>query len=356
MLIKCAHNAPETGSAGHRIQLNDTNVRSVDIHCHLHVPKVDAMVKDVFDVKFEPLINYASDETRSYQQKHVQDIMPMATDVATRIANMDAAGVDVQAVSTAPGHYCYWVEPDLGREVAQTVNNSLAELVNGNPDRFVALGSVPLQDPEMAVSELNRCVDELGMRGVEISTDVCGTELSRAGLDRFFARVEELGVIIFMHPGGFTESARFADHYFSNIIANPLASTGAVHYLIFDGVMDRHPGLKICVAHGGGFMASYSGRIDHAHPLRPDMQRHLPKDKIPTDYLKRFYFDTVVFTDHQLEYLVKVFGADHILMGTDYPYDMAEVDPVGHVNSADLSDSEKAAIIGGNAAKLLSLN
>jgi len=358
MLFKCAHHGPETGSSSivNHVQNINSKIKSVDIHCHLHVPAVDAMVKDAFDLKYEPLMWHASEETRAFQRQHTQDIMPMATDVGIRLSHMDAAGVDIQAVSTGPGHYCYWAEPELGRDVAQTVNNSLAELVASNPDRFVGLGTVPLQNPEMAVVELNRCVNDLGMRGVEISTDVCGTELSRAGLDKFFARVEELGVVIFMHPGGFTESARFADHYFSNIIANPLASTVAVHYLIFDGVMDRHPGLKICVAHGGGFMASYSGRIDHAHPLRPDMQRHLPKGKIPTDYLKRFYFDTVVFTDHQLEYLVKVFGADHIVMGTDYPYDMAETDPVGHVNGADLTDDQKAVIIGGNAANLLGLN
>ena len=356
MLFKCAHHAPETGTAGQTVTVGESKVRSVDIHCHLHVPEVDTMVKDVFDLKNEPLMWHASDETRAYQRQHTQDIMPMMTDVGLRLSVMDAAGVDIQAVSTAPNHFCYWAEPDLGREVAQTVNNALAELAAGDPDRFVALGTVPLQNPELAVAELDRCVGELGMRGVEISTDVCGTELSRAGLDKFFARVEELGVVIFMHPSGFTESARFADHYFSNIIANPLASTVAVHYLIFDGVMDRHPGLKICVAHGGGFLAAYSGRIDHAHPLRPDMQRHLPKGKVPTDYLKRFYFDTVVFTDHQLEYLVKVFGADHIVMGTDYPYDMAETDPVGHVNGADLSEAQKAAIIGGNAAKLLNLD
>lgn len=355
MLFKCAHHAPETGTAGHRVATGGSRVRSVDIHCHQHMPAVDAMVKDVFDIKTEPLMWHATEETRDFQRQHTQDIMPMATDVDVRLSHMDAAGVDIQAISTAPNHYCYWAEPDLGREVAQTVNNSLAETVATHPDRFVALGSVPLQDPEMAVTELNRCVNELGMRGVEISTDVCGTELSRAGLDKFFARVEELGVVIFMHPAGFTESARFADHYFSNIISNPLATTTAVHYLIFDGVMDRHPGLKVCVAHGGGFLAAYSGRIDHAHPLRTDMQRHLPKGKVPTDYLKRFYFDTVVFTDHQLEYLVKVYGADHIVMGTDYPYDMAEVDPVGHVNGADLTDAQKDMIIGGNAAQLLNL-
>ena len=196
MLFKCAHHAPETGAAGHRFEVSGSKVRSVDIHCHMHVPEVDALVADVFDLQNEPLMWHATEETRAYQRQHTQDIMPMATDVEVRLANMDAAGVDIQAVSTAPNHYCYWAEPDLGRDVAQTVNNKLAELVAGNPDRFVALGTVPLQEPELAVAELERCIGELGFRGVEISTDVCGTELSRAGLDKFFARVEELGVVI----------------------------------------------------------------------------------------------------------------------------------------------------------------
>jgi aminocarboxymuconate-semialdehyde decarboxylase len=268
--------------------------------------------------------------------------MPRATDTALRLAEMDATGVDVQAVSTAPNHYCYWAEPELGRTVARTVNESIAELVAGHPDRFVGLCTVPLQHPVMAVAELDRAVRELGMRGVEINCDVAGTELSRAGLDPFFARCEELGIVVFMHPSGFAGGGRLADHYFSNVIGNPLATTVAVHYLIFDGVMDRHPGLKVCLAHGGGFLGAYPGR-------------ELPKSQVPGDALKRFYFDTVVFTTEQLEFLANRYGADHVIMGTDYPYDMAETDPVGHVMASKLSDAQKKAILGEAAAKLLRL-
>lgn len=358
MLFKCgphhAH-APASEGSGHRVTVDKLGVRTVDIHCHLHVPEADALLKDVMDIGNEPLMLHATEETRKFQRQHTQNIMPRATDTALRLAEMDATGVDVQAVSTAPNHYAYWSAPELGRQVAQTVNDKIADLVASHPDRFVGLCTVPLQNPEMAVAELERGVKQLGMRGVEISCDVAGTELSRAGLDRFWAKCEELDIVVFMHPSGYWGGDRFADHYFSNIIANPLATTVAVHYLIFDGVMDRHPGLKVCLAHGGGFLGAYPGRIDHAHPIRPDMQRELPKSKSPGDALKRFYFDTVVFTTGQLEFLANYYGADHVIMGTDYPYDMAETDPVGHVMASKLSDAQKRSILGEAAAKLLKL-
>ncbi len=349
----CAHKSPSDASGA--VKVEKLGVRTVDIHCHLHVPEADALMKDVMDLSKEPLLWHSNDVTRAFQMAHTKDIMPKLTDTAERLAEMDTTGVDVQAVSTAPNHYAYWTEPDLGREVAQTVNEKLAALVGDHPDRFVALGTVPLQDPQMAVTELERCVKDLGMRGVEINADVAGEELSKSGLDPFFAKCEELDVVIFIHPSGFAKGDRFADHYFSNIIGNPLATTVAVHYLIFDGVMDRFPGLKVVLAHGGGFLGSYPGRIDHAHPLRDDMQRELPAGKVPGDYLKRFYFDTVVFSNEQLEFLTSYYGADHVVMGTDYPYDMAETDPVGHVMGSNLSDDQKRAIIGENAAKLLNL-
>jgi len=349
----CAHHAPSDASGAAKVE--KLGVRTVDIHCHLHVPAADALLKDAFELSKEPLLFHSNDATRKFQIAHNQDIMPKLTDTSIRLAEMDASGVDVQAVSTAPNHYGYWAEPDLGLQVAKTVNESLAELVAGNPDRFVALCTVPLQDPQMAAAELERCVKDLGMKGVEINADVAGQELSKAGLDPFFAKCEELDVVVFIHPSGFAKGDRLADHYFANIIGNPLATTVAVHYLIFDGVMDRHPGLKVVLAHGGGFLGAYPGRIDHAHPLRGDMQRALPAGKIPGDYLKRFYFDTVVFTNEQLEFLASYYGADHVMMGTDYPYDMAETDPVGHIMGSDLSDDQKRAILGENAANLLKL-
>ena len=157
-----------------------------------------------------------------------------------------------------------------------------------------------------------------------------------------------------IHPNGFTGGERFSRLYFSNVIGNPLDTTVALHYLIFDGVLERHPNLKILAVHGGGYLGGYSGRIDHAWGARTDVANNLPKP--PTEYLKKVYFDTVVFTPHQLEYLVKVFGADRVIMGTDYPFDMADYDPVEHVASVESFDEKtRAAICGGNAKRLLGL-
>ena len=160
--------------------------------------------------------------------------------------------------------------------------------------------------------------------------------------------------MVFMHPDGFTEAGRFADHYFANVIGNPLDSTVALHHLIFGGVLRDHPNLKLVVAHGGGFLPAYSGRIDHAASARPDCCEQL--HRMPTTYLQRVYFDALVYTHHQLDYLVEQYGADHILMGTDYPADMGEVDPIGMIEGTPgLDYSERKAILGGNAARLLNI-
>jgi aminocarboxymuconate-semialdehyde decarboxylase len=214
--------------------------------------------------------------------------------------------------------------------------------------------TVPLQDADIAVAELDRCVNDLGMRGVEISTNVNGNDLTRAGLEKFFARVEELGVVIFMHPIGTSFKDRMKDHYFRNTIGHPLESALAVGHLVFDGYLETYQGLKICIAHGGGYVPAYAGRFDHPYHLRDDCRAVISKP--PSEYVKKLYFDTVVFTEHQLRYLIETWGADHIVMGTDYPYDMAETDPVGHVDSVkDLSDADKARVMGSNAAALLGI-
>jgi aminocarboxymuconate-semialdehyde decarboxylase len=192
------------------------------------------------------------------------------------------------------------------------------------------------------------------MRGIEIAGSVQGEDLSAERFRPIFAKCEELGLVIFMHPTGFTEAGRMAPWHLGNLIGNPLESTVAVHHLIFGGVLDAYPGLKLVIAHGGGFLPAYSGRIDHAAAARPDTCEHIHHD--PTHYLKRLYFDTMVFTHHQLEYLVEQWGADHILMGTDYPYDMGEIDPIGFVEGAQrLSDGDRKAVLGGNAARLLNI-
>ena len=185
-------------------------------------------------------------------------------------------------------------------------------------------------------------------------THVAGEDLSAPRFRPIFARCEELGLLVFMHPDGVTEAGRFRDHYFANVIGNPLDSTVAVHHLIFGGVLQDHPGLKLVVAHGGGYLPAYAGRIDHAAAARPDCCEHLKE--MPSASLKRLYFDALVYTHHQLHFLVEEYGADHILMGTDYPADMGETDPVGFIEgAARLDDSTRRAILGGNAARLLGL-
>jgi aminocarboxymuconate-semialdehyde decarboxylase len=234
------------------------------------------------------------------------------------------------------------------------VNDGLAEYVARKPDRFLALGTVPLTHGGEAASELERCVKSLGMKGVEVLTNVAGRELSAPDCAPFWQKAEELDALVVIHPNGFTEANRLTRFYFNNVIGNPLETTIALHYLIFDGVLERHPKLKILAVHGGGYLPAYSGRIDHAWGARSDSHGELPHP--PTSYLKKIYFDTVVFTPYQLAELVRLYGADHIIMGTDYPFDMAEFDPIGHVASVDTFDASTiAAIAGGNARRLLGL-
>ena len=224
------------------------------------------------------------------------------------------------------------------------------------PDRFMGLGSVPLQNAELAVRELDHAVKALGLRGVEICTNVNGKNLTdpSLGLERFFARCEELGVLIFMHPLGYTQADRRTTHYFNNVIGNPLESTVAVSHLIFDGVMARHPKLKVLVAHGGGYIAHYRARMDHAWRARADTRTVIKRK--PSSYLKKFYFDTITHDPVMLARLIEQYGPEHVVLGTDCPYDMADDDPLGTL--APVKRLPKAArdlVAGGNAARLLKL-
>ncbi|MFL5054411.1 MAG: amidohydrolase family protein, partial [Microvirga sp.] len=202
-------------------------------------------------------------------------------------------------------------------------------------------------------NELERLMGKLGFKGVQILTNIAGKELSDPAFAPFWARAEALGALVVIHPNGFTHAERLRRFYFNNVIGNPLETTIALHYLIFDGVLERHPDLKILAVHGGGYLGAYWGRIDHAWGTRSDCRADLPNP--PTSYLRKVYFDTVVFTPGQLRALVDTFGADHVLMGTDYPFDMMDSDPVGHVMSAGVDDATAAKIVGGNAKRLLGL-
>jgi aminocarboxymuconate-semialdehyde decarboxylase len=326
---------------------------AVDIHCHIRSTKATEMVEGNEAVSRWYLETQASPSSRQINQQNAVRTNLQSVSAEQRIADMDHMGIDIQAISPAPRQTYYGADPDLGLAVSRQINDDIAETCGRFPDRFVGLGTVPFQAPDLALAELDRLHKSLGFRGIEIMTHVAGADLSEPRFRPIFARCEELGLLVFMHPDGFTEAGRFHDHYFANVIGNPLDSTVAVHHLIFGGVLQDHPGLKLVVAHGGGYLPAYSGRIDHAASARPDCCEQLKE--MPTTYLKRLYFDALVYTHHQLHYLVEEYGADHILMGTDYPADMGETNPVGFIEGARLDDAARRAILGDNAARLLGL-
>jgi len=329
----------------------------VDIHCHYLNATVAAKVAHLNPAQHEPSVQFANELTRELNVKQVRDRSAKLSSIETRLKDMDRMGVDIQAVSPAPNQTYYWTEPELGAELARDVNDRLAEIVATWPDRFVALGTVPLQNADLAVAELTRCVKELGFRGAEVNPSVNGRDLTdpRLGLEKFFVKLQELDVVMFMHPIGFTEGQRLVDHYFNNVIGNPMETTIAASHLIFDGVLHRNPRLKVVLPHAGGYLAHYWARMDHAHKARPDCRTVIRKR--PSSYLKKMYFDTIAFDPAMVRQMVDQYGPEHVLLGTDYPYDMGVEDPLEFIASIPrLKRDERAMIEGGNAARLLKIN
>ena len=329
----------------------------VDIHCHYLNTEVAEKVTPFNPAQHEPMAVWSNAATREANAKQGRERAARLSDIALRLKEMDRMGIDIQAVSPAPHQTYYFVDPGMGQELSRRINERLAEIVAQHPDRFVALGTVPLQDVSLAVSELEYCIKKLGMRGVEINPSVRGLDLTDAklNLEAFFAKAEALGIVVFMHPIGFTHGQRLVDHYFSNIIGNPLETTVAVSHLIFDGVMERHPKLKVVLPHAGGYLAHYWARMDHAYKARGDTRGQMKRK--PSSYLERFYFDTITFDHGMLAHLIARFGADHVLLGTDYPYDMGMERPVEFIDGVKgLSRAEREAIQGVNAARLLKID
>ena len=327
---------------------------TVDVHSHIAIPAAAAYAQPHLNAGSDLLASFASAETQALGKRQVADRTPVMVETDQRLKDLDAMGLDMQLVMCPPAQCYYGVPVEVSVKAAQLVNDGIAEYVARKPDRFVALGSVPMPDGHEAAKELERGMKSHGFKGAQILTNVAGKEISDPAFEPFWKKAEELGAVILLHPNGFTEANRFHRFYFTNVIGNPLDTTVALHHLIFDGVLERYPNLKVITVHGGGYLGAYSARIDHAWGARSDAQGGLPK--LPTSYLKKLYFDTVVFSDHQLRALVDTYGADHVVLGTDYPYDMAEYDPVGHVvDTAGLDDTARAKIVGGNAQKLLGL-
>jgi aminocarboxymuconate-semialdehyde decarboxylase len=276
---------------------------------------------------------------------------------AERLRAMDEQGIDVEALSINP--YWYKAERDVAKELIRIQNEKLAEVCGANPERFVAFASVALQHPDLAAEQLEEGVKKYGLRGAGVGGSVNGLELAEPKFHPFWAKAEQLGVLVFIHPqaaGAPTElgSRLKGNGGLDNVIGNPLETTIALSHLIFEGTLDQFPGLKICAAHGGGYLPSYAGRSDAGCVTFPDRCTKALRKK-PTEYLRQLYFDSLVFTPEALRHLVAETGSSQIVMGTDYPFPWTKTSVDHILATPGLSDAERVAMLGGTAAKLLGI-
>lgn len=346
------------GSVGDRATPRKQGRLTIDLHCHALFPAVEQLVAGTPQKVAEAAGMTASMGVASVTHNNAS-MLPIAgprlTRLDQRLVDMDAMGVDVQVISPSPTQYYYWADEALATEIVRLQNEGAAALCREHPRRFAALGTVALQHPSLAIQQLDYAVRTLGLKGVQISTSVEGRELDDPSLHDFWTRCESLGALVFIHPFGTTLGARTATHYLVNTIGQPLETTIALSRLIFGGVLDAHPRLRIVAAHGGGYLPSYAGRSDHAHAVRPEAAAQAKLR--PSEYLKRIWFDSLVYSPQALRHLVDQVGASQVVVGTDYPFDMGHYDMHALVDDTPgLSGEERRAILGGNAAGLIGWN
>lgn len=325
-----------------------------DVHAHLLLPSVQEQVEQRAP---ELVAEAAALEKRRNGLESLQtngrmigERIGKLVDPGARLASMDAQGIDRQWVSPSPNHFYPWAPEGLAVWTAAEANRLVAEHVAVAPDRLIGLGLVPLQHPERIVELLDDAVLGRGLAGVEISSFAGDVELSDPRLEPFWARAAELGCVVFLHPFGCSLDERLDKFYLSNTVGQPVENAVALSHLIFSGVLDRHPGLRIVAAHGGGYLPGAIGRSDRAWTVRPEARGC---EHAPSTYLSKIWYDTVVHDARALRALVEVVGASQVVLGSDFPFDMGLDDPVADVRAAGLPESVVAAILGQNADALL---
>jgi aminocarboxymuconate-semialdehyde decarboxylase len=336
--------APAHGQARRReVVVKGRRVKTVDVHAHCAVPEALALMN------------------LSLGGPSLRPDLDVATEVSGRLRAMDEQGIDVEALSINANWYK--ADRDLAKQIIKIQNEKLAEACAAYPDRFVAFATVALQHPELAAEQLEEAVKKHGLRGAAIGGSVEGDEISHPKFDPFWAKAEQLGVLIFIHPQptGAPSDLRNrlkGNGYLANVIGNPLETTIALSHLIFEGTLDKFPGLKICGAHGGGFLPSYSGRFDKGCLTRPDLcpgGTHGPIKKKPSEYLRQLYYDTMLFHPEGVRHLAAEVGASQLLVGTDFPYPWTKTAVDLILETPGLSDDDRTAILGGTGAKLLGI-
>jgi aminocarboxymuconate-semialdehyde decarboxylase len=332
---------------------SEMKTRVIDVHAHVIVPEVYAVAAEHNVFSELPTDPGVTDEMRNKIKERAGLVLGRMSDLTDRIAKMDAMGVDVQVLSASLVHQgLEWADAQTSLRLARTTNDWIAKAIATHPARLIGLGTLPLHVPALAVAELERCLTELGLKGVAISTTAAGMELGDTALRPFWAKAEELGAVIYIHPGG-NRDRRFKRFHLWNSVGQAFEEAMAISSLMYDGVLEQFPKLRICISHGGGYMPFYMGRIDRNYLEKANTRVNMSKP--PIDYLRMLYFDSCVYERPVLQHLVDKVGAARVLLGSDYP--VGEVKPVEFVTeTATLSDAQKQQIVRTNAMAWLGLD
>jgi len=329
---------------------------TIDLHGHVFVPRAEERVAKhpKLAAMRETERKAMGEKSFTYNLKQMAAVVPKLTDINTRIQDMDRLGIDLQVISPSPTQYHYWADQNIAADIVRDQNEYIAGICVSHSDRFVGLGAVALQHPDLAVKQLVQCMKNYRLKGVEISTVIQDAELSDPRFETFWRSAEEMGAVIFIHPMGSTLGERIAPYYLANIIGQPIETTIALSHIIFSGILDRYPQLRICAAHGGGYLPTYIGRSDHGYDVRPESKgmKHPP-----SEYLKKIFFDTVVFRADILARIIAIAGIEQVVFGTDYPFDMGDYDIEPLLKGLPKLDNKgRNAIRSGNACRLLQLS
>jgi aminocarboxymuconate-semialdehyde decarboxylase len=325
---------------------------TVDAHAHVIVPEIcrDAAPSE----SWRPRV-YRDDDGAQVVEldgRPIRSAVGEVVDVDAILAAQDTAGVDRTVLSPWVPLLWYDADPAEGLRRGRIQNEALTALVSAHPERVAALGTVPLQNPALAVRELERLMGEGTLSGIEVAASVRGAYLGDERFEFFWAAAERTGALVFIHPTtrGFDAEA-FREYYLWNTVGNPLETTVTAAHMVMAGVMERHPRLRVLLAHGGGAVLALRGRLRHAHGFQPQASSRL--SETPDDSLQRFYFDTLTHDAELLRALVAFAGAERVLLGSDYPFDMGDERAADRVRAAGLGAEAEEAILGGNATRLL---
>ena len=330
---------------------------AIDIHTHVEFAGTFAILKkryseeEIFD-RF--VVSATGRHSAELNRGIMSGIRDALRDPQKKIRDMEEKGLEFNVLSSTPFAFLYEVEDDLAIELARFHNDQLSELVKKYPDRFAAMATLPLQVPDEALKELTRATKTLGLRGVEIGSHVGKRELGDEVFWPIYKALEDLNMPIFIHPHHVAGLDRLLDFYLNNLIGNPLDTTIAAANLIFSGVLEKYPGLKIILAHAGGQFPYIIGRWEHGYQVRPECKEKVHQS--PMAFFKNFYFDTITHNPDALRYLVSLAGSDHVLLGTDYPYDMGDENPVQTVSQLSrIKAADRRKIMRENAIALFGL-